>query len=354
MRKAFVLVTCLPPTRGHLNLIEFASNFADRTEVILCTQPSEPWHWERAQALSRAMSRLPRAGTIHFNRIHKELPQEPEDAPGFWDMWAEFLRMFDFQPFDYVVASEPYGKELAEHVGGEFIPYDIERQLYDCKATRVRENLWNNFPDLLPEFQSVVRPVVTVFGAESTGKTTLSRDLAYHLNGKWVYEYARPYLEATDPHLDSAKMTNIWQGQRAVQEQALNSTQDHRFIIQDTDLFSTVGYWNMSIWAKQFNQRAPQFLVKDAMVLQSDLYIVCPSNIPFEHDQLRYGGDEREIADEKWIDLLDSYGLPYVVLTGKDAAFRLGEAADACMKIFNERADKLNYHRRGKEYGISF
>lgn len=36
---------------------------------------------------------------------------------------------------------------------------------------------------------------VVLFGPESTGKTTLSRQLARHYNTVWAPEYAREYLQ---------------------------------------------------------------------------------------------------------------------------------------------------------------
>ena len=36
---------------------------------------------------------------------------------------------------------------------------------------------------------------VVLFGPESTGKTTLSRQLARYYNSVWVPEYARDYLQ---------------------------------------------------------------------------------------------------------------------------------------------------------------
>jgi len=36
---------------------------------------------------------------------------------------------------------------------------------------------------------------VVLFGPESTGKTTLSKQLARHYNTVWVPEYAREYLQ---------------------------------------------------------------------------------------------------------------------------------------------------------------
>ena len=36
---------------------------------------------------------------------------------------------------------------------------------------------------------------VVLFGPESSGKTTLSRELANYYNSYWVEEYARDYLQ---------------------------------------------------------------------------------------------------------------------------------------------------------------
>ena len=36
---------------------------------------------------------------------------------------------------------------------------------------------------------------IVIFGPESTGKTTLSRQLATHYNTVWVPEFARDYLQ---------------------------------------------------------------------------------------------------------------------------------------------------------------
>ena len=36
---------------------------------------------------------------------------------------------------------------------------------------------------------------VVIFGPESTGKTTLAKDLAAHYKAPWVPEYAREYLQ---------------------------------------------------------------------------------------------------------------------------------------------------------------
>ncbi|MFX0592216.1 AAA family ATPase [Melissospora conviva] len=344
MTRAYVLVTALPPTKGHLNLIRFAASVADTAEVVVCTQPGEPYWAERVAALRAAT----RTMTVNIHHIHRTLPQEPQgDDPGFWDMWRDFLLMCGLTPgADLIVASEAYGADLARVTGTTFVPYDIGRELNGAKATAVRKDPLGRFADLLPEFQPVARRRITLFGAECVGKTTLSRKLASLLGGHWLFEYARPYLEApgVGPEITEAKMVTIWRGQKAIQAAADVEACDKPFIVQDTDLFTTVGYWDM------WGGNTPAGLVADAVATAADLYLIPSATIAFEADPLRYGGDSRESADAYWIDLCERHGLNYLVLDSPtlDARIRAGLAA-----IRRDFADnwKLDYQRVGTEYG---
>lgn len=168
---------------------------------------------------------------------------------------------------------------------------------------------------------------ITIFGAESTGKTTLSRQLAAELGATWLYEFARPYLEITKQVVTVDSMTAIWHGQSVLQTMAEGSC-----TIQDTDLFSTVGYWQFPHWRKALGG-CPQELINDAKRLRSDLYIITPSNIPFEPDILRTGGGAREGSDNYWVDICKQYQLPYVVLQSSNQQQRLREALDHIKKV---------------------
>lgn len=329
-------MTALPPTKGHLHLIQFSANLAPTT-VIVCTQPSEPFATERFNAIRRATDRI--GNTRITEWLHREIEQNPE-APGFWKMWNDLLRYYGFRDGDYIVASETYGKRLAEEVGGKFMPYDINRELYPCKATDIRENLPRGFSDILLEFQPTLRRTITVFGAESTGKTTLSKELARKTRGHWLFEYARPYLENTVNEITDETMTDIWNGQYALQKQG-QALLDKPFVIQDTDLFSTVGYWDF--WKPG---ECPKGLRADAQRLKSDLYIITRSNIPFEPDPLRYGGDKREASDEYWIDLCRREDLNFIVLNNSSLYWRIEEAYMHAMWNFDSNAAALVNYRR--------
>lgn len=333
----------MPPTTGHLQLLQFANNLAtDGVVAVLCTQPHEPFPEERAKSIRAAVQRLGldhRITLIHFDQT---IEQDPS-APGFWEMWQGMMAEFGLTPNDIIVASERYGQKLATLTGTQFFPYDIDRILNPAKATAIRTDPLKRFGDTIPEFQKYLRTRITIFGAESTGKTTLSRALARSLGATWLFEYARPYLEETINEITPRSMTAIWQGQRALQEHA-EALESSAFIVQDTDLFSTVGYWEFPHWQPAIGS-CPKALVADAKRLQSDLYIITKSNIPFEVDPLRYGGDEREGSDHYWISVCRRYQLPYILLETPDRDERLKESLELARQAAKRRTDKLAYDR---------
>lgn len=335
-------MTAMPPTTGHLQLIQFAEKLAGYgyVHVLINTQPHEPFGEERAKALREATEDM----GVFFHHISYTLEQNPH-SNGFWHMWKGIMLGMGAKPGDIVVSSEAYGKRLAEEIEGVFFPYDIDRAINYAKATQVREDPLTYFNQIIPEFQKTLKTTVTIFGAESTGKTTLSRQLADHLPSWWLFEYARPYLENTSNEINVDSMTAIWYGQRALQEHAQDNLHDKPLILQDTDLFSTVGYWDFPHWDSLGDP--PEELVADALRLRSDLYIVTRSNIPFEQDPLRYGGDVREGTDEYWIEILERYELPYVVLDAVDMRERLMEALGYAWGKTRDKASVMYYDRKG-------
>lgn len=337
-------MTAMPPTMGHLKLVQFARILADgEVIVIFSTQPDEPMSNERASSFKNAIKHN---GLLNVRIEHRreKIEQDPS-KPGFWDMWKSIMFEYGITKNDYIVASEPYGQKLAEITGAQFFPYDIDRTITKVKATPIRNNPIDHFSEMIPEFRPYLRTTVTVFGAESTGKTTLSKMIAKEMNSSWIFEYARPYLENTVNEITIRSMTSIWKGQAALQRHIENIS-DSSIIIQDTDLFSTVGYWEFPHWQKKLKS-CPIDLIQDAIELKSDLYIVTQSNIPFEKDPLRYGGNKREGSDKYWINICEKYELPYVLLDDADPEVRLTKAKREITKIVNKKVKLIAYDRRG-------
>lgn len=335
--RAFVLMTAMPPTKGHKRLIDFARKLSDGVEVLICTQPGEPYPYQRAQALREATST---DDQINIHHLHKTIPQVPADSSDFWDMWRGYLKSLGFTDGDIIVASETYGVELAKTMNAPFYPYDINREILPTKATLVRESTHLRFEDILPEFQDTLKSTITIFGAESVGKTTLTKRLANELNGHYLFEYARPYLETVSTDITTASMTSIWKGQKALQEHA-QDFKDRPFVFQDTDLFSTVGYWDF------WDMQTPAQLVTDAKAAKSDLYIILSSEVAFVEDPIRYGGDKRESEDSFWVELCQKHGLNYKVVSGCDYQERYEQAKKLTLEQFSKKAN-ISYVRSGQ------
>jgi len=350
MTIAFVLMTAMPPTIGHLHLIHFATSMpVDKVNVLVATQPKEPFVFERYAAVRDATSQLLHP-KVTVSLLNEELPQDPE-TEGFWKMWEDKLSNYGAKKGDWFITSEPYGARLAEIFEGTFMIYDPKRELTPVKATAIRENPLKHFKDIIPEFQKHLRTTVTIFGAESTGKTTLSKEVCKDngnfgwLDAHWLYEWARPYLETVGPEITLKAMHDIHTGQTAAQKH-MSHFVDKPFIVQDTDLFSTIGYWEQPHWAEALGP-VPDGLISDAQRFQSDLYVITQSNIPFEQDPIRYGGTKRESSDEYWIGVAEKYGLNYIVLDRADQYWRLSKTYNEAMKVAKARVGKLAYDREG-------
>lgn len=341
----WVLMTAMPVTKGHKALIQFADQYAGaigtRSNVVICTQPSEPFSLHRIESVNRIADGL---SNTSVKSLYREMEQNAE-APGFWDMWRTILAQKGAKNGDTYIASEVYGKRLAEEMNGKFMPYDPERSIMNIKATNVRVDPISQWDKMAPEFSKHLVQHVTIFGAESTGKTTLSKALAGLVSGYFVPEYARPYLENTVNEITVSSMTDIWKGQLALQK-ATEMWEPKPFVIQDTDLFSTVGYWEFPHWQDRIGG-PPKGLVQDAIDNQSDLYIITKSNIPFEEDPLRYGGNVREGSDEYWINVCEKYELNYVVLESNHEKGRLTEAHGHLSEMMVNLMGRLwNYQRK--------
>jgi NadR type nicotinamide-nucleotide adenylyltransferase len=295
--------------------------------------------WDRVTAFKSAYNADSR---VKIHRLHRDVPQDPSEHPDFWKLWRNIVEEFvDVKPDDYFVASELYGMDMAKVLNCQFMPCNRYRETVPVKGTDVRSDLMDSFESILPEFQTHIRKTVTVFGAESCGKTTMTRALAKELNGWFVPEWAREYLETVGTEVTDERMRTIIHGQSALQLTAQQDLKNKPWIFQDTDLFSTVGYYRLWGGGTDHDVDLCEYKAKQS---KSDLYIVMNDNIPFEADPLRYGGDKRETPMQFWIDLLEEFGCNYYVVKNTKQHRQLGEVINNLVDFWDDE------HKHIKEY----
>jgi len=165
-------------------------------------------------------------------------------------------------------------------------------------------------------------PTVCLFGPESTGKTTLARELASQLRATFVPEYGRYYCETFGNDCDADDLRAIVAGHRLLVDAARRKAQG-ALIILDTDEVMT------AVWADVLLGARPQDL--DRVETAADLYLLADVDVPFQSDAIRYFPDQttRVRFFELCRSELDRRRLPYAVIGGKNHATRRAAALAA-------------------------
>ena len=163
--------------------------------------------------------------------------------------------------------------------------------------------------------KEVVRVVLT--GVESTGKTTLSEELAQALNTEWVPEYGRDYTYTKrGPWVTEDFIIIAKEQQRMENEAALRA---NKILICDTNAFAT-GVWHQLY----LGHRSPEV---DAIgdTDKVDLNFLMVADFPWQDDGIRDGEDMRPQMHQWFVDRLVDRPEPVVLLSG-DRQTRLRSA----------------------------
>lgn len=150
---------------------------------------------------------------------------------------------------------------------------------------------------------------IAIVGPESTGKSTLSVQLAKHYQVPWVAEYARYYCAALTADCTLQDEINMFHGQVALEESVL-ATADTPFIICDTT-FLTV-----KIWSDEILGETPQIVLDAITQRPYDLYLLLDIDLPWQEDPLRDFPHMREHFMQVWHKELKALNANYVIING--------------------------------------
>lgn len=180
------------------------------------------------------------------------------------------------------------------------------------------------------EKQSRSRIKIVVLGPESTGKTTLAKQLAKHYNAAFVPEYARIHAEAKQEKgekLTSEDVVPIAKGQLRLECKASGN----QLLICDTDILSTITY--AQLYYPEFKSET---LKKYAEKNTADFYFLTYIDTPWEADGIRDLPFKREKAFLKFQQTLKTYNQPHILLKGsKEERFQKAiEELDKRLKAY--------------------
>lgn len=324
-KRGLVVGKFYPPHRGHKYLIETAKSQCDQLTVILCYKPSD---------LIPGSLRAEWIKKIHpdvYVKVIEDTVLDDNDSEG----WAKFtLDILGYTP-DAVFTSESYGDPYAAFMGSIHVLVDKERTAIPISATKVRSNPIKYGQFLEPVVRAHFAWRVCIIGAESTGTTTLAKDLAKHYKTVWVPEYGRFYAEGRLPSQgsqdwDSEEFVKIAEGQNAL-EDAL-AERSNGLVICDTDAFAT------SVWHERYMGTRSKRVEEIADQRLHELYIVTGDEIPFEPEDIRDGERIRHKMHARFMERLDEENKPHILVRGSREA-RLKAAIGAIDQLASVAAD---------------
>lgn len=299
-----VLGKFMPPHLGHQFLIDFARSYSEQVVVVVGTLASEPIPGALRHAWMREL--YPELEVLHLT---DENPQSPDGIPDFWEIWERSLkRVLGARRPDQVFASEPYGQKLAEVLGAAFIPVDVARATVPISATRIREDPLAHWAFLPPCVRPYFVRRISIFGPESTGKSTLAAALARRYQTSSVPEYARTLLEAQGGRIAAEDLVKIARGQIAAEE-AL-ARQANRLLFCDTDPLATV------VWSEALFGAVDPWIIEAARDRRYDLTLLTDVDVPFVPDLVRYLPSERDAFMQRCVGALEGAGRRFVRLSG--------------------------------------
>jgi HTH-type transcriptional repressor of NAD biosynthesis genes len=293
----------LPPHFGHVYLSDFARHFVRELTIVVGTLEREPIPGRLRFEWMREL--FPTVNVVHLD---EELPQDPSEHPDFWQLWQTALqRVLPCRP-EVVFASEPYGQKLAEVLGGRFIPVNPDRSIRPVSGTAVRADPFQHWDLIPPPVRAYYAKRICIFGPESTGKSTLTQNLATHFQTIAVPEYARTLLEWRQGQLNEQDLPDIARGQVA-SEDAL-APHANRLLFSDTDALATC------VWSEFLFGRVDPAITILAESRKPDLYLLCGVDVPWVPDIVRYLPEDRENFLHQCEQALHRLGRPYVKLSG--------------------------------------
>ena len=173
--------------------------------------------------------------------------------------------------------------------------------------------------DLRQQKTTIIK--IALFGPESTGKTTLAKQLAEYYETEWVPEFARDYLQEKweeNKHICVADdMMPIAYGQTALENQKLASA--NKYLFCDTNLMVT------KVFSEMYYGFCDPLLNEAALKHEYDLFFLTDIDVPWEKDDIRDTPEGRETVFSVFKQTLIDTKKPFITLSG-DKESRLKKA----------------------------
>ena len=149
---------------------------------------------------------------------------------------------------------------------------------------------------------------IVITGAESTGKSWLTNELADYYNANFEPEFARDYIQNLN-RMYTFQDVELIAKKQIVQDHIIANKGELYFF--DTWLIIT------KVWFDKVYGKAPDWLHTAIEQAHVDLFLLCDIDLPWVADSVREnGGEDRINLHKTYIRELKNYNFKYEVVSG--------------------------------------
>jgi len=305
-------------------LIEFALQHCEDLVVFLCYHNQEPISGAiRTLWLQDIYSGHSKIQIFPFEYDPEELSDSSVSSIKNSRQWSQIIKTL-FPNTEVVFSSEKYGQYLADILGIRHIYFDEKRTSYPVSSSQIRRQplkFWDFIPSVAQPF--FVKKIAIV-GSESTGKSTLTKNLALHYQTAFVAESARELVGATSECTYEDLINIAFHHANAIlQKQNIAK----KFLFIDTEIHTTKSYSKFLFDRELITE---QWIEKTN---QCDLYIFLEPDCVYVQDGTRLDENQRLMLDRFHKEQFQNAAINYISISGNWAE-RFILASEAIDKAF--------------------
>jgi HTH-type transcriptional regulator, transcriptional repressor of NAD biosynthesis genes len=318
--KGFVFGKFYPLHKGHLEMIHYAVRHCNHLTILVCCSDQEKIppairvSWLREELLD-----YPSIQILEYYYDESLLPNTSVSDREVSRQWADVFQAL-LPDVDLLVTSELYGDYVAEFMGIKHLAFDPERKKQAISASLIREDaitFWHFLPDSVKRY---FQKIIIISGTESTGKTTLAKNLSAKLPAVLVEEVGREKIQDSNCFTEEDLYAVAIAHAEAI---SIAKKQLQPLVIVDTDVYITQSYADFA-WGKTLN--LPHNIY---MHNQPDLRLYLDASVPYFQDGGRLSEENRNQLDLYHRKTLSVFDQGYSEITGDDWGAR--SAAAECL-----------------------
>ncbi len=184
----------------------------------------------------------------------------------------------------------------------------------------------------------VMTKKIVIIGPESTGKSTLCKQLAEHYKTIWCPEFAREYLlkhgmnytydnlltiakcqvAQEDKYESAIRNRNSEVGRQKSESRNITASYDSGLTTHDSLLFIDTDMYVMKVWCEFVFGNCHRFILDQIVEREYDFYLLCNTDLPWEKDELREYPD-LETRNKLYLvykDLMINQAVPWAEISG--------------------------------------